>query len=413
MKNGWTGGQYSVFRWAFGLYLSVHFTQLIPWAKEVFSNQGMLPDSSASPLIHLFPNVLALVDSPLAVTAIVVVAAIASLLFAVGFRDRILAVVIWYLWACLFGRNPLIGNPSLPFVGWMLLAHAVLPSAPFGSWDARGRLDPAGAWRFPDSLFGAGWIVLSVAYTYSGWTKLVSPSWIDGTALARILDNPLARPGLIRDALRSLPAGLLSLVTWASLGAELLFAPLALVRRARPWIWAVLLGLHVLLLAVIDFADLSLGMIFLHFFTFDPAWIGPRRAGGMARLYYDGSCGLCHRAVRFVIAEDTTGQAFRFAPLGGESFCARVAPERRRELPDSLVVLTADGNLKTRSEAVVSILQALGGLWRLSATLFALFPAALRNAAYDRVAAVRFRLFAPAKEVCPLLPAPLRERFET
>jgi hypothetical protein len=34
MSNGWTGGQYSLFRIAFGVYLCVHFGQLAPWAAE-------------------------------------------------------------------------------------------------------------------------------------------------------------------------------------------------------------------------------------------------------------------------------------------------------------------------------------------------------------------------------------------
>jgi hypothetical protein len=41
----------------------------------------------------------------------------------------------------------------------------------------------------------------------------------------------------------------------------------------RPWIWTAMLGLHVTLLLLINFADLSAGMIVLHLFTFDPAWI--------------------------------------------------------------------------------------------------------------------------------------------
>ena len=64
MSNGWTGGQYSVFRALFGLYLCVHFAQLLPWGAELFSRHGMLPDASASPLSRLFPNVLTWLDAP-------------------------------------------------------------------------------------------------------------------------------------------------------------------------------------------------------------------------------------------------------------------------------------------------------------------------------------------------------------
>src|SRR5262249_10832624 len=264
MSNGWTGGQYSLFRIAFGAYLCVHFAQLAPWASELFSNQGALPRAADSPLAHLFPNILALYDSPALVTALVGSAAVVSLLFALGIRDRLAALALWYVWAGLHGRMPLISNPGLPYVGWMLLAHACLPPAPYGSWAARGRADPGGGWRMPPSIFVVAWILMALGYSYSGWTKLVSPSWLDGTAVARVLDSPLARPGFLREFMLSLPPWLLHLFTWGALAMELSFAPLALVRRARPWIWAALLSMHLGLIALIDFADLSLGMVFLH-----------------------------------------------------------------------------------------------------------------------------------------------------
>jgi hypothetical protein len=44
-------------------------------------------------------------------------------------------------------------------------------------------------------------------------------------------------------------------------------------------------------------------MVMLHFFTFDPAWVKPFGAE-TEMIFYDGHCGLCHRAVRFVLAED-------------------------------------------------------------------------------------------------------------
>src|ERR1700687_5562367 len=95
VSNGWTGGQYSVFRALFGTYLCIHFVQLIPWGVEVFSNQGVLPEASASPILYLFPNVLALGDSPAIVTTLLVAGTVLSVLFAVGFHDRTAAVILW------------------------------------------------------------------------------------------------------------------------------------------------------------------------------------------------------------------------------------------------------------------------------------------------------------------------------
>jgi hypothetical protein len=193
--SGWTGGQYSVFRALFGVYLCVHFLSLSPSGPELFSDRGMLPSASASPLAFLFPNVLTVFDPSGFVIALLLLAAGASVLLALGFHDRPAAAVLWYVWACLLGRNPLISNPGIPYVGWLLLAHVLLPGAPYGSLAARGRSDPRGAWRMPPLLFAGAWILMALGYTYSGATKLVSPSWLDGTAIAHVLQNPLARPG--------------------------------------------------------------------------------------------------------------------------------------------------------------------------------------------------------------------------
>jgi hypothetical protein len=168
---------------------------------------------------------------------------------------------------------PLITNPSLPFVGWLLLAHAFLPPAPCGSLDGRRRPDLAAAWHMPPAIYAVAWVVMALGYSYSGYTKLLSPSWVDGTALARVLENPLARPGWLREAIVSLPGWLLHLGTWAALALELGFAPLALFRRLRPWLWGAMLAMHLGLIVLIDFADLSLGMVMVHLFTFDPGWI--------------------------------------------------------------------------------------------------------------------------------------------
>lgn len=411
MKGGWTGGQYSVFRVLFGLYLVIHFLRLVPYGTELFSSSGLLPQASLSPLIHLFPNVLGLWDAPVFVTALLLGAAGSSVLLAIGLHDRPAALAIWYVWACLFGRNPLISNPSLPYIGWMLLAHALVPPAPYGSWSARGRPDPAGAWRMPGAIHAAAWIVMATGYSYSGITKLLSPSWMDGTALARVFDNPLARPGPLRDALLALPPGVLGAATWSALALEVGFAPLAVSRSIRPWIWSLMLAMHLALVAVIDFADLSLGMVMLHLFTFEPAWIRPLRAGGAETIFYDGHCGLCHRIVRFVLAEDPAGRAFRFAPLDSDAFRAAVPPPRPASLPDSIVLRTAEGTLLTRSEAILHTLRRLGGAWRVLADVVGLIPRRMRDAVYDGCARVRHRLFRAPVAACPIVPSDLRQRF--
>jgi predicted DCC family thiol-disulfide oxidoreductase YuxK len=114
--------------------------------------------------------------------------------------------------------------------------------------------------------------------------------------------------------------------------------------------------------------------------------------------------------VRFVLAADRRG-AFRFAPLDGETFRGAVPAGRRAPLPDSIVLLRADGALLARSDAALHVLRRLGGGWRALAALLALVPRRLRDAGYDFVAGRRSRWFARPAEACPVVPAPLRSRF--
>ena len=412
--NGWTGGQYSLLRALLAASLLAWLAGLVTTGSELFSSAGMLPEASASPFFPLFPNPLFALDAPLAVAVLVAIGLAAGVCLLVGARDRAAAVVLWYVTACLLTRNPAGFHPGVAFVGWLLLAHALLPEAPFGSWQARGRVDPRGGWQLPREIFAAAWIVLASSIAYGATLKLLSPSWQDGTALAHVLESPFARPSLLRDAVGALPAPLLQLGTWSALGLELGFAPAALVRRLRPYLWVAAFGLQLGELALIRGGDLSYGVAMMLLFAFDPAWVrardGTREPAPV--LYYDGHCGLCHRAVRFVLAEDRAG-SLRFAPLASASFAGAVPEGRRRDLPDSIVLRMPDGALLARSAALLEIGQRLGGVWRIASLFGRLAPRAPLDRAYDGVARIRHRLFARPADACPVLPPDLRARFES
>jgi len=77
----------------------------------------------------------------------------------------------------------MIGNPSLPFVGWLVLGHTLTPARSYDfSPSNEGK---ARRWELPADIYLSAWILMAVAYSYSGYTKLLSPSWIDGSALSR------------------------------------------------------------------------------------------------------------------------------------------------------------------------------------------------------------------------------------
>jgi predicted DCC family thiol-disulfide oxidoreductase YuxK len=126
-------------------------------------------------------------------------------------------------------------------------------------------------------------------------------------------------------------------------------------------------------------------------------------------VLYDGGCGLCSRAVRFIATHDPAGR-YRYAALGSEIAGevlrgGRVAPQ----LPDSVVLVEADGTVRVESDAALAILRELRGPARHLARL-RIVPRPLRDAVYRLIARTRYRIFG-RHDACEL-PAPwLRDRF--
>ncbi len=270
----------------------------------------------------------------------------------------------------------------------MLLALALFPPAPYGSLDARGRVDPDGGWRRPEGASAVLLGLLGLLLLLDTLQGLVRPE--------SAFDLGLPRRG---------PQALLPLHDLLDVWIGLAFVPLCLVPRARRWIWCAALLSH--LWWVLPRLD---GATFLYLFAFDPAWVPARarRGSGEETLYYDGGCGLCHRAVRFVLAEDRA-QRFLFAPLQSEHFAALGG--RAQALGDTMVLAHGDRSLKARSDAWIGILAALGGLWGVLARVLGALPRALRDPAYDLVARWRKRVFAKPEGACPMLPPRLGQRF--
>src|SRR5262249_27177570 len=136
-----------------------------------------------------------------------------------------------------------------------------------------------------------------------------------------------------------------------------------------------------------------------------------------ATLFYDGACGLCHRALRFVLAEDRDGQGFRYAPLHGDAFLRRGGAGERAAPPHSLGLVTPPGPRRPPRAAPCQVGSPLGGsrlggLWRVLAAFVRLVPAGLLDRGYDWIARRRKGMFAEPEGACPILPPDLRNRFD-
>jgi predicted DCC family thiol-disulfide oxidoreductase YuxK len=395
MNNRWSANQYQIFRAILGAYLFVHFGQLFFWGEEIFSNTGMIADSDISPLFNLLPSIFWIDDSAMTVMLVIGIATVSSMTLAIGYKDKISALVLWYILACLLAKNPLISNPALPYLGWMLLFHLCIPEIPTGI----DSIEKQRSWRLPKPLFFAAWFVLAVSYSYSGYTKILSPSWLSGDTIAFVLNNPLARDHLLNSFVLWLPGGFLMILTWLVMYLELIFAPLALIKWIRPWIWLGMLCVQLGFLVFLNFADLTFPMLAFHLLTFDPGWLRKKVCRDLV-VFYDGGCALCHSTIRFIYSEDRDTQMI-FSPLQGELIKTLLSEENRTQLPDSIVVLS-DQKLLFKGQAVVSILKSLGGLWLILGYLLNLLPTALLDVFYDFIGSRRIKWFGNAQAQCPI-----------
>ncbi len=124
-------------------------------------------------------------------------------------------------------------------------------------------------------------------------------------------------------------------------------------------------------------------------------------------VLYDGVCGLCNRAVQFLLQRDSHDR-LRFAALQSD-FAATLLKRHgvdHQELDTVYVVLNpgeANEALLAKSDAALFFAKAIGGVWNL-ARLASIIPRPIRNWVYDLVARYRYRVFGKY-ETC-MLPDP-------
>jgi predicted DCC family thiol-disulfide oxidoreductase YuxK len=106
----------------------------------------------------------------------------------------------------------------------------------------------------------------------------------------------------------------------------------------------------------------------------------------------DGDCAMCNGAASWLARRNAAGLMI-FATNRGVA--ARIAGEPPGGDPDTIVVWAGSRRL-VRSTAILALLGALGGGWRLLAALGRLCPVAVRDFLYDQVARRRHRFAGPA-----------------
>jgi predicted DCC family thiol-disulfide oxidoreductase YuxK len=125
-------------------------------------------------------------------------------------------------------------------------------------------------------------------------------------------------------------------------------------------------------------------------------------------ILYDGTCGLCHRSVRWILRHERDHE-LQFAPLQGET--VKGLRERHPEIPEdvSTVVLVQDDHVRVRSKAFLYSARHLRAPWRWAYAVRWL-PGFLLDLGYRVIAAIRYRVWGRA-ELCDVPSPEHRARF--
>ena len=128
-------------------------------------------------------------------------------------------------------------------------------------------------------------------------------------------------------------------------------------------------------------------------------------------LLYDGVCGLCNRLTQFLLKRDARDRLL-FASLQSD-FAAAILKRHGKDAHDlDTVYVVRDYEqpaevLLARSDAILYLLQQIGGVWSLTA-VGKILPRWLRDRLYNLVARNRYKVFGK-HETC-MLPEPKHRR---
>ena len=138
--------------------------------------------------------------------------------------------------------------------------------------------------------------------------------------------------------------------------------------------------------------------------------------GGRLLVVFDGHCGLCNGAVRWLLRRDR-GDRLRFVAMESERVAGVLARHSFAGIDSGagtmVVVRDADGageSVLTRSDGVVALLRELPRPWPWVGAALGKTPRAVRDGGYRVVARWRYRIWGRL-ESCPVPTAEERERF--
>ena len=118
-------------------------------------------------------------------------------------------------------------------------------------------------------------------------------------------------------------------------------------------------------------------------------------------IYYDGECGLCHLAVRFILRIDSKSK-FYFSPLSNL--------DNNLKNIDS-IILKRGKKVFYEGQAIILIFENIDNNWNYLAKLLKLIPINVLDTAYRWLSRNRAKFFVKKVASCPIVPSSYQKRF--
>lgn len=234
----------AVFRICFGLLVMGWTLSTVGQLDDFFSPGGILPSQPAD-LADGAWGVLGWVNSSTAAAIVWVVLLAAAAALLVGWHARLAALLVLVGIIAFERRNPFVYNSGDALIRVLAFYLVLAPSGAALSLDRRRRARER-FWEWP---MRAPWamrlvqIQISVIYLSTLWIKVRGTAWNDGTAASYALRlddlRRLPLPDFLGDSLL-----LSNLMTYGTLALEASLGILVWNRRARPYVLALGVGLH-------------------------------------------------------------------------------------------------------------------------------------------------------------------------
>ena len=118
-------------------------------------------------------------------------------------------------------------------------------------------------------------------------------------------------------------------------------------------------------------------------------------------IYYDGECGLCHMAVKFILKVDSKNK-FYFSPLSNF--------DNNFKNIDSIILKSGD-KVFYESQAIIMVFENIDNNWNYLAKVLKIFPINVLDIAYRWVSRNRTKISVKEVSSCPIVPSYYRKRF--